>query len=235
MLDRRVFLSVITAFCDMLARPPLSEPALEIYYNAISDMETSAFTRRATELTRTRKYNTLPTAADFLNLPDDADSGMLAAETVLRVMEKIGGDADLQCDDPALMMAVDLMGGWVACCDAVSSYEIDKLGIWKRDFAAVYKAAARRDLSRAPRVLFGRHSQSNITAGYLNPATGELKNIQGHVISIAPWGSALITAGKDRLMLAEASQEVDKEELEQGEVRVVVGQILDSLEVRDGE
>lgn len=200
MLDRKVFLGVMTVFCDVLSRPPLSEPSLDFYYESIKDMETAAFTKRATEIIRGRKYTSLPTPADFLNLPDDQDSGMLAAESVLRLMELIGGDADLHGQDPVIMMAIDAMGGWPACCDTVREFDVDKLGIWKRDFASVYKAAARMDQAKAPGVLFGRHSQSNITRGFLNSATGELKNLLGETIEVKPWGSKQI-ATESRKMI----------------------------------
>lgn len=196
MLDRRTFLGVMTVFSDMLSRPPLSEPSLEFYYDSIKDMETDAFTKRATEIIRGRKYTTLPTPADFLNLPDDQDEGMLAAEGVLRLMESLGGDQDLHGQESTILMALEALGGWVACCDAVSEYDIDKLGIWKRDFAAVYKACKRRDQSKAPKVLYGRHSQSNISRGYLNPATGELRNLLGEIVCVKPWGGKVLSDGK---------------------------------------
>lgn len=216
MLDRKVFLGVMTVFCDVLSRPPLSEPSLDFYYESIKDMETAAFTRRATEIIRGRKYTSLPTPADFLNLPDDQDSGMLAAESVLRLMELIGGDSDLHGQDPAIMMTIDAMGGWPACCDTVREFDVDKLGIWKRDFASVYKATARMDQAKSPRVLFGRHSQSNITRGFLNPSTGELKNISGEVVGIKPWGSKQIaTENRKAIGLGTVEQPVllDAEEL----------------------
>jgi hypothetical protein len=213
MLNEEKFVEVIAMFCEFLGRPMLSKMSLDFYYDSIKEMETDAFTRRATEIYRGRKYSTLPTAADFLNLPDDQDAGMLAAETVIRLMEAIGGDADLQHEDPVLMLAVDAMGGWVACCEAVSQYEIDKLGIWKRDFAAVYKASARRDQARAPQVLFGRHSQSNITRGYLNPSTGELKNLIGETIEVKPWGDKALPGGPVALLQAK-TEPLPAEELQ---------------------
>lgn len=198
MLDESKFLEVMTVFCDLLGRPAPSKTTLSFFFESIKDMDTAAFTRRATEIMRSRKYTTLPTPADFLNLPDDQDTGLLAAETVLRVMERLGGDADVTAEnfagDAAIMATLDQLGGWVAACDAVREYDLDKLGIWRRDFAAIYRAVGRRATS-GPRVLLGRHSQDNVLRGYLNPATGELRNALGAVIEVKPWAGKQIAGG----------------------------------------
>jgi hypothetical protein len=196
-LDRVKFAEVITMFCEMLGRAPLSKPSLEIYYQALQDMTNEEFTRSATRIVRERRFTSLPTPAEFLHLPDDADRGMLAAEQVLRAMERVGGDSDVTSEsfggDGVIVAALDQLGGWVAQCEVVSEFEVDKLGIWKRDFAAVYRTMSRRS-SVPPRVLLGRHSQSNVTRGFLNPATGELRNALGSVVSVATWGHKQLSA-----------------------------------------
>jgi len=196
----------MTVFCDMLGRPALSKPSFNFYYESIKDMETSAFTRRATEIIRSRKYTNLPTPADFLDLPDAADQGMAAAETALRVMERVGADADVTAKvfggDGSFLVALARMGGWVAACEAVNEYELDKLGIWKRDFAAVYRQSQH---DQAPRVLLGRHSQGNALRGYLNIETGELRNAAGDTVRLLPWGSKAIGDGGDQKLLEDVA------------------------------
>lgn len=200
MLDRVTFLEVLTMFCEMLGRAPLSKPSLEMYYRALADMSTDDFTAAATRIVRERKFTSLPTPADFLEglSVQAADRGMVAAEDVLGRMRSAGGDADVQFEDQAIMVAVQMAGGWPFLCDYVNSFDLDKLGIWKREFAALYRAASARK-GQAPRVLLGRHSQSNAVRGYLDTVTGELKNADGVVVRLLPWGTKAIAGTAEQV------------------------------------
>lgn len=201
MLDRAKFAEVLTMFCELLGRSPLSKPSLEIYYSALAHLSTEEFTGAATRIVRERRFTSLPTPADFLEGTQERteDRAMLAAEEVLRMMRGAGGDADVQFSDPAVMAAVQMAGGWPFLCDYVNSFDLDKLGIWKREFAGLYRAGyARKD--KAPRVLLGRHSQANIAAGYLDAETGVLTNGSGRVLKVMPWGKALPAGEAPRLV-----------------------------------
>lgn len=198
-LDRTEFAKVMTVFSEAVGKK-LSAGLLDFYYSALKDMDTREFTLRATELFRSRKYTSFPMPGEFrTGGVEEQDRAMLAAEIVLRTMERVGGDADVnQMDfdnDPRIILAIERMGGWPQLCDQVREYEIDKIGIWKHQFATIYKAIGFTGIG-GDKTLLGRHSMENIARGFLNPATGETRNALGATVSSTPWGTKQIEAPK---------------------------------------
>jgi len=165
----------MTAISQMVDKP-ISPELRDFYYNAVKDMATEDFTRRATEIARTRKYTSLPTPADFLNLPSDDEDGMLAAKLVLKKMRQVGADTSPWFDDEAIHRAIDASGGWLRVCEEVNSYELDKLGIWEARFKGLY--GVQKAKRGRPRLVGWLESQ-NTLEGYFSPSTGLLRNGRG--------------------------------------------------------
>lgn len=233
MLDYDVFHETIAAFAEQ-ARTKISDGLLRLYYEALKDMDTEEFTRSATRVFKERKYTNMPTAADFLDAPGSDDQAMLAADEVLEKMRSAGGDEDVSFKDQAIMNAIRIAGGWWTLCEYVNSFDLDKLGIWKREFAAQYRSAKRLRGVVAPNVLLGRMSAQQVASGYLSLETGELKNALGVVVSVKPWGGKCLTAGdRPALVAHNNNQEVSQKNVN---VKDIVGSIVKQLEpAPDGE
>lgn len=97
--DRIKFLEMFTGMCEYYDKK-YSEALLTIYYEALKQYEVEDILNAAKKIIQTRKYNSLPMAADFIEHITGGLKGV-AHQQVLEVLDRFkSGDYNTPFNDP---------------------------------------------------------------------------------------------------------------------------------------
>lgn len=97
-----------------------------------------------------RFFPTVPEFHEMLhgNLAEKASNSIPVLENA---MSAIGAYGSVAFKDPAIMVAIEQSGGWLACIEANKNLDEEAYGYWKHSFRKNYEAAAKsRSLPNRP-------------------------------------------------------------------------------------
>ena len=115
------------------------------------------------------RYATDPERGHFAPKPADlvrelqgtqTDRSLVAWGTVNAAMQRVGAYESVVFDDPAIHIAIEDIGGWVAICRS----DVDELPHLQRRFCASHRAATSMPGAHPPR-LIGEHEAANRLQG----------------------------------------------------------------------
>ncbi len=118
----------------------LTPMRIRIYARALADLTKEEFTRAIGSAVRQCKF--FPTVADIRAAVEAPvqDRALMAWSWLQRKAEDIGIYQTLECDDPALVHALeDVFGAWPAYCEMKDG---PAMAMKRQEFLASYKAAA---------------------------------------------------------------------------------------------
>lgn len=180
MLSLEIFDKEIKKLCAVYDKD-LSEPAMELYYQCLSDLSDDDFCRAVKTVASSNKYNTLPKPAEFLEIingtskDNQSKDDILATQALLKLEEGIakhGYYDSVQFDDPRIHKAIEHMGGWMR----VSSQEAEEWTWSKKEFVKIYKALLHRPIDESyPTKVTGFLEQDNINRGTIERLAEHLK------------------------------------------------------------
>lgn len=154
--DRGRFAELIGALAETFDES-LSVLRLEIYFEALGDLELGTVERAVIEAARTLKFFPKPAELRALIEGSPEDRAELAWMEVLQQVRFVGYYGTPTFTDPAITRAIrDLFGGWPALCERLPGDGPELLG-WAKQFKTVYgvyqkRERARRQLPSVPRM-----------------------------------------------------------------------------------
>lgn len=116
----------------------LTDNGLSLRYEALKQYQIESLENAAIELLRTRKYTTMPTVADFVELLEGskADKAEYQFSLVVRAIKQTGRNKNPKFKDPVTQYLVDERFGWAAICNKPEK-DIEFFG---KDFKAAYNS-----------------------------------------------------------------------------------------------
>jgi hypothetical protein len=181
--DKSRFKIILLGLAELYGKEP-SDTTLDLYYNALSDLEYEDILRVANILARTSKFFPKPVEFREHIVPDLDTEVSLALDKVEKAFYGAGVYQTVIFDDPVIHKVIESLGGWVAYCEQPEK----DVTWWKKDFAKLYKQYAPRIKTgeiTAPKQLLGQHAMNNVDEpGWVDrPALigdhKELKQIKG--------------------------------------------------------
>ncbi len=163
MLDKKLFVNLMTGLCDMYDKRP-SEFIFNIYYDALKEFEYSAVEAAVKKVIATYKYNTLPKPCDILEYLQGTqeDTAMIAWLAVRDAIENYGYYYSISFDDPVISHCIFQMGGWMEISQVLNK---DILYV-EKEFLELYRLFAKRGIEK-PMKLPGYIEVVNRAKGYI--------------------------------------------------------------------
>lgn len=161
---------------------PLSEMALDIYWNALKEYSLDEVKRAVNNIVQTHKYATFPKPAEFIEFicpPEDAE--MRAELAMGEFWERFedGGYHNFEWKDPVLAMTVEQYGGWRMILDTIPRDDQKDLGFWLKDFKKVYQIFLKHPMRTVNTKYVGSFEADNRAKGYLTDERGEAIPLPG--------------------------------------------------------
>lgn len=142
MLSKEMFIMGISSLAELLGAE-MSEPALDLYYSALSDLDDTAFQQAVERAARECRFMPKPSEIRDLGGEHKPNERAIAAWMEATTAVRRHGMYESVCfDDPAINAAVRSLGGWSRFC-TMPTEEAERFA--RRDFERAYVAFARRD------------------------------------------------------------------------------------------
>jgi len=158
---------IVAALAEMFNRE-LSHTGLLLYVQALDDLDVDTVQRAAGLAAKTCKF--FPTPVELRELAGQArpeDRALLAWEAFATAVERVGGYASPDFDDPLINATVRALGGWQRVCELPTA-EFDKW--FRQDFVKTYTAFARAGVTgEVTSPLIGYFERTNRVLGYDRP------------------------------------------------------------------
>lgn len=144
-----------------------SPQKVEIYYQALSDLDIVTIEKSVWQVINTRATASFPKVAEIREAlrVDAEDTAILALDKFERAVREIGPYESVIFDDPVIHRVVDSFdGGWTGLCNMTGEE-----WIWaKKDWLKLYKALATDTKRRTPVKLIGLIEHENSVNGHFD-------------------------------------------------------------------
>ena len=136
--DREAFAKKMIGLAEIY-RDPISDMALEIYFDAFREFTYEQFCQGFQEVIKTHKYKNMPNPAEIIEAIEGGKNvkALSAWDKVIIDIRKRGRLQGGTFDSPAITQAVSLCGGWEKICDT----EEKNIQFIKKEFLEAYGAA----------------------------------------------------------------------------------------------
>ena len=116
--DREEFAKKMIGLAEIY-RDPISDMALEIYFDAFRDFTYEQFCQGFQSVIKTHKYKNMPSPAEIIEAIDGGKNvkALSAWDVVFSDIAKRGRLQGGTFESPEIMQAVRLCGGWEKICD----------------------------------------------------------------------------------------------------------------------
>jgi hypothetical protein len=115
--DREEFAKRMTGMAEVYGSP-LSDMALEIYFDAFKDFTYEQFCQGFSSVVKTHKYKNMPNPAEIIDAIEGGSEvkALTAWDEVLTDIRKRGRLQGGKFDNPAIEQAIRVCGGWEKIC-----------------------------------------------------------------------------------------------------------------------
>ena len=162
--DKTSFAQIMIGLAENYGQT-VTTAGLKLRFEALRQFPLDAVKAASMSLLASRKYNSMPTVADFLehigggNAEDKAE---IEAGKVVEAVRSVGAYRSVVFDDPVTMAVISrAFGGWVRLCQNMTDRE-EKF--FRREFKQAYGSYSRQGI-REGGVLLGLSESQNVGRG----------------------------------------------------------------------
>lgn len=160
--DRKEFAYLMAALAEATSQSA-SKQKIQIYFQALSDLDIGTLQKGVWNVINTRKTATFPKVAEIREaaVGNVEDQALLAFEKVRRAVAEYGAYKTVVFDDPIIHAAIENCGGWLAICEKT----LDEWKWFQKDFIKAYTTFSRSGAPETAPELAGRHDIENTSRG----------------------------------------------------------------------